>query len=232
MAVKQFAVIGLGRFGWRVAVTLAEAGAEVLAIDRDPTLVQEIAPFVSHAAAVDTTDERAMRALHIETMDAAVVAIGENVEASILTVSLLAEIKTPLIIARAFTGVQARILEKVGASRVVYPEDEVAVNVANGLMSEHILDYIALPGRQSVVRMEVPDKFVGRTLQELHLRARFGVTVVSILRARPTGAPDETMTPDGLVVHVPGPDHLLHKDDVMILFGSAESIRKLEDSIK
>lgn len=220
--MKQIAVIGLGRFGFRLATTLAANGAEVLAIDEDPNLVQEISSQVASAVCLDSTDEQTLRALKIDQMDAAVVGIGENVEASILTVSLLAELKVPQIVARAVTPQQARILEKVGATRVVYPEDEMAVSLALTLVSEHVLDYFTLAPHLHGIRMTAPEWFWGKTLAELNLRARFGVSVVAINR------PTEIEQAQPIEINLPGADQEIRKGDVLVVIGAPDDLRRCE----
>ncbi len=220
--MKQIAVIGLGRFGRRLASTLSANGAEVLAIDEDPAVVQEVSGEVASAVCLDSTDEEALRAVKVDQVDIAVVAIGEDIEASILTVSLLAELNVPQIIARAVTPHQARILEKVGATRVVYPEDEVAVTLARTLVSEHVLDYFTLSPHLHAVRMEAPEKFWGKTLAELHLRARYGVSIVAI--HRPT-APEEAQA---IEINMPGGDQEIRKGDILVVLGAPQDIQRCE----
>jgi trk system potassium uptake protein TrkA len=227
--MKQFAVIGLGRFGTRVAKSLMENGAEVLAIDVDTEQVQAIAQEVTSAVALDSTDEHALRAVGVTQMDGAVVGIGEHVEACILTVSVLSEMGVPLIVARAVTALQARILAKVGATSVVYPEDDAAVSLAHQLVSDHVLDYFAIADDLGIVRLRAPKALAGRTLAQLQLRARYGVSVVAIDRDDSPGS--ETQAVGHVVANMPGPDDVIEKGDLLVVCGTPSALRKLEDAI-
>src|SRR5665647_494893 len=180
---KLFAVIGLGRFGTSVALTLQMLGNEVLAIDSDEDRVQKISDQVTHVVQADTTDENALHALGLRNFDAVVVAIGANVQANVATTLLLKELGIPYIIAKASNALHGKMLEKIGADRVVYPERDMGQRVAHSLISSNVLDYIELSPSLSLVEVTAPGIFVGHTLQQTNMRALYGVNVVAIKRA-------------------------------------------------
>ena len=144
MAKRTFGVIGLGRFGYAMATTLAQLGHDVIGVDSDEDKVRALADVISLAMLLDAIDEKALRAAGMKDVDVAVVSIGENIESSLLVVTLLQEIGVKKIVAKAVTALHGRILEKLGVSRVVFPEREMAVRVAHGLVMPNVLDYIEL----------------------------------------------------------------------------------------
>ncbi len=214
-AKKLFAVIGLGRFGTSVAMTLQTLGHEVLAIDSDEDRVQKLSDQVTHVVQADTTDENALHALGLRNFDAVVVAIGADVQANVATTLLLKELGIPYIIAKARNALHGKMLEKIGADRVVYPERDMGQRVAHSLISSNVLDYIELSPDLSLVEVTVPGAFIGRTLQQANMRALYGVNVVAIKRF------------DKLIVP-PQPDELIQESDIMIVIGSTEGLQQLE----
>ena len=214
-AKKLFAVIGLGRFGTSVAMTLQTLGHEVLAIDSDEDRVQKLSDQVTHVVQADTTDENALHALGLRNFDAVVVAIGADVQANVATTLLLKELGIPYIIAKARNALHGKMLEKIGADRVVYPERDMGQRVAHSLISSNVLDYIELSPDLSLVEVTVPGAFIGRTQQQANMRALYGVNVVAIKRF------------DKLIVP-PQPDELIQESDIMIVIGSTEGLQQLE----
>ena len=212
---KLFAVIGLGRFGTSVAMTLQSLGHEVLAIDSDEETVQKLSDQVTHVVQADTTDENSLHALGLRNFDAVVVAIGADVQANVATTLLLKELGIPYIIAKARNALHGKMLEKIGADRVVYPERDMGQRVAHSLISSNVLDYIELSPDLSLVEVTVPGAFIGRTLQQANMRALYGVNVVAIKRF------------DKLIVP-PQPDELIQESDIMIVIGSTEGLQQLE----
>lgn len=212
---KQFAVIGLGRFGTSVAMTLQQLGYEVLAIDSSEERVQKLSDQVTHVVQADTTDENSLKALGLRNFDVVVVAIGEDVQANVTTTLLLKETGVPFIIAKARNELHGKILVKIGADRVVYPERDMGQRVAHSLISSNVLDYIELSPKLSLVEVTAPGMIVGRTLQQANLRAIYGVNVVAIKRC------EELLVP-------PQPKEIIQKCDVLIVIGSTEGLQKLE----
>jgi len=174
-------VVGLGRFGGAVAETLAQQGREVLAVERDPLLVQEWSGRLTHVVEADATSEEVLRQLGIDEFQQAVVAIGTGVEASVLTVGALADLGVPDIWAKALTPAHGRILTRVGATHVVFPESDAGVRVGHQV-ADGVLEYLEFDDGFALVKVAPPAEAVGRTLGEAALRSRYGVTVVAIKR--------------------------------------------------
>jgi trk system potassium uptake protein len=225
MARRTFAVIGLGRFGSAMATTLAGLGHDVIGIDGDADKVRELADQLSLAQELDATDEKALRAAGIQDVDVAVVSIGENLEASLLVVTLLRELGIKEIVAKAVTPLHGRILEKLGVTRVVFPEREMAVRIAHSLVVPNVIDYIELSREFSIVDIPAPSEFVGKTLRDIGLRSRFGLTTIAIKHASPAG--------DGETTNIaPGPDDVVREGDVLSLLGSNDRLTQLDRMMK
>src|SRR5512134_1030116 len=192
MAARQVIVIGLGRFGGGLAETLVGMGHEVLGVDADPKTVQDFAGVLTHVVEADSTSEAAMRQLGAGEFETAVVSIGTEIEASILTTSVLADLGVPRIVAKAVTGAHGRILERVGAHRVVFPERDMGVRVGHSLAGS-ILDYFELDPGFAIVETTAPRDLLGTTLAAAEVRKRYGITVVCI---KPEGGSFTYATPD------------------------------------
>jgi trk system potassium uptake protein TrkA len=225
MARRQFAVIGLGRFGAAMATTLAELGQDVIGVDADEERVRKLADTVTQAVELDATDERALRSIAIQDVDVAVVSIGEDIESSLLVVMQLRELGVKSIVAKAVTSLHGRILEKLGVSRVIFPEREMAERIAHGLVIPNVIDYIELSRDFSIVEVPAPDVFVGRTLKQLELRPKYGLTLIAIKRKpTPTGAEITNISPTA--------DEMIRGGDVLSLLGSNERLAALEGLLK
>ena len=225
MAKRTFAVIGLGRFGAAMATTLSNLGHEVIGIDGSDDRVNALADQVSQTVKLDATDERALRAAGIQDVDVAVVSIGENIESSLLVVTLVKELGIENIVAKAVTSLHGRILEKLGVTRVVFPEREMAMRIAHSLVIPNVLDYIELSGDFSIVELPAPPEFYGQTLRDIGLRARFGLTTIAIKRKSKTGVEDSTVVSRG-------PDDVVQPGDVLALLGSNERLGQIEKMFK
>ncbi|MBS5913114.1 MAG: TrkA family potassium uptake protein [Paenibacillus macerans] len=212
---KQFAVIGMGRFGLSVATALSNMGLDVLAIDADEHRTQLVANLVTHAVSADSTDEEALRALGIRNFDVVVVAIGEDIQASILTTLILKDLGSPLIVVKAQNELHGKVLQKIGADKVIYPERDMGLRVAHHLTSSNVLDYIELSDEYSIVEMRVSAEMVGKNLIELDIRARFGCNVMAIKR--------------GARMNIsPSAAERLTADDVLVIVGEKNDLTKLE----
>ncbi|RRJ61935.1 TrkA family potassium uptake protein [Paenibacillus oralis] len=212
---KQFAVIGMGRFGLSVATALSNMGLDVLAIDADEHRTQLVANLVTHAVSADSTDEEALRALGIRNFDVVVVAIGEDIQASILTTLILKDLGSPLIVVKAQNELHGKVLQKIGADKVIYPERDMGLRVAHHLTSPNVLDYIELSDEYSIVEMRVSSEMVGKNLIELDIRAQFGCNVMAIKR--------------GARMNIsPSAAERLTADDVLVIVGEKNDLTKLE----
>lgn len=212
---RQFAVIGLGRFGTSVVQTLFNLGYDVLAIDKNGERVQKFSEEATHVVQADTTDENALKALGIRNFDVVVVAIGEDTEASVLTAMLLQDIGVRYVVAKAHNALHGRMLQKVGVQRVVYPERDMGQRVARNLVSTNVLDYIELSPNFSLVEVTLPKLFIGKTLTEVDLRAKYGVNVLAIKRG------DE-------IILTSLANQKMQDGDVLIIVGGNNSVQRLE----
>lgn len=222
MKRKQFGVIGLGRFGSAIATTLAELGHDVIGVDGDEERVHQLADVIEHAIQLDATDERALRAAGIQEVDTAVVSIGENIESSLLVVMLLRELGIGNIVAKAVTPLHGRILQKLGVSRVIFPEREIAIRLAHSLVIPNVIDYIELSRDFSIIEIPAPEAFIGRTLKQLELRPRYGLTLIAVKRRAGPADP-------AVVTNIAPPaDETILAGDVLALLGSNERLAQLD----
>lgn len=219
MTKRTFAVIGLGHFGSAMALSLTELGQEVIGIDVSDERVAEMADSISQAIALDAVDERALKSAGVQDADVAVVSIGEDVESSVLTVMQLRELGLREIIAKAVTPLHGKILEKIGATRVVYPERDMAIRVAHSLLVPNVLDYIELSRDFSIVEIPAPKAFVGKTLREIELRPRFGLTLIAIKRVTKEGESTKVS---------PSADESIRQGDILSLLGDNERLAQID----
>lgn len=217
MAKKQFAIIGLGRFGSSIAKFLSEMGYEVLAIDEDAERVQDVANIVTHAVSADSTDEEAMKALGVRNFDVVVVAIGQDIQASILTTLILKDLGVPQIIVKAQTELHGKVLHKIGADKVVYPERDMGLRVAHHLISPNILEHIELSHDYSIVELKLPSAMFEKSLKQLDIRAKYGCNVLAVKRE------------DQMNISFP-PDEPLREGDVLVIVGLNEQLTRLEQA--
>ncbi|MFP4599189.1 MAG: potassium channel family protein [Persicimonas sp.] len=210
----EFAVIGLGQFGQAICRSLAAQEQSVLAIDRDMEVVEEAQDYVDAAVQADTTDEEAIFGLRIERMSCVIVAIGaHSMEASIMTTALLAEMDVPRIVARATNDLHSRILHQVGANEVINPEKQMGTRLARRLAQPSIVDQLDI-GNAELAEVEVPERFIGKSLVELDLRNQFRVSVLAIRR--------------GDVVDAnPRPQDELESGDILVVIGLPDAINRL-----
>lgn len=221
MKRKHFGVIGLGRFGSAMAMTLTELGHDVIGVDGDESRVQQLADVITHALQIDATDEKALRAAGIQDVDVAVVSIGENIESSLLVVMQLRDLGIGTIVAKAVTPLHGRILEKLGVSRVIFPEREMAIRIAHSLVLPNVIDYIELSRDFSIVEVPAPAAFVGRTLKQLELRPRLGLTLIAIKR--------QSDDSSAVVTNIaPSADETILPGDILALLGGNEKLNQLD----
>jgi trk system potassium uptake protein TrkA len=221
MKRQSFAVIGLGRFGSAVSRTLVEMGQDVIGIDASDANVQAMAEVLPSVVQLDATDGRALRAAGIKDVDVAVISIGENIEASLLVVMLVKEMGIPRIIAKAVTSLHGRILEKIGVDRVVFPEREMGTRLAHSLVVPNVIDYIEVSRDFSIIDLPAPAEFVGRSLKELQIRPKYGLTLIAIKRPGDAGEPETTNV-------APAADDVIQAGDVLSLLGANDRLGQLD----
>ncbi|WP_211655451.1 potassium channel family protein [Planococcus alpniumensis] len=213
---KQFIVIGLGRFGSSICKELFKLGHDVMAIDSSPERVDLMRNFSSHAAVANATDEASLRELGVRNFEHAVVAIGENMQTSVLCTLMLKEIGVPLVWVKAKDLQHQMILEKVGADRVIQPEKEMGIRIAHHMDSEKVVDYIDLSEDYSIVELVASEKLMDQSLLELDIRARYQCTILAIKRG------DEVNV-------APMPDDLIKLNDILVVMGHREDLKRFEE---
>jgi trk system potassium uptake protein TrkA len=221
----KFAVIGLGQFGRAIAKSLAKRGAEVLAIDTDPEIVNNISDNVAFAVTMDGSDKKALLSNDITDFDAVVVSIGSDFQQLLMCIVVLMELKVPRIIARA-TGKNSRmILEKMGVKEILSPEDEVGVIVAERLTNPSLVSYLQLPDEYRVAEIKTPPNLVGRTLEEINSRDKYNLSLITI-----KGEDEELENKERRLGHhikgVPSSSTVLRDSDFLIVFGKDKDIQK------
>jgi trk system potassium uptake protein TrkA len=219
MSKKQFIVIGLGRFGTSVAETLYALGNDVLAVDIDEEAVQNIAEKVTHAVQVDANDETSLRALGIGNFDVAIISIGSDIQANILSTLLVKEMNVKHIITKANNALHAKVLYKIGANRVIFPERDMGIRVAHNLCSSNILDYIELSPDFSIAEIVTPKEWEGHSLKDLDLRVRYSINVVAIKR-------------DDNIEVSPSADEIIQEGDIIVAIGGTAELNNIESLVR
>lgn len=216
MKKKQFAVIGMGRFGASVARTLYGMNHDVLAIDSDESRTEEVVDQVTHAVTADATDEDAMRALGLRNFDVVVVAIGQDIQASILATLIMKEMGVGMIVAKAQNELHGKVLTRIGADKVIFPERDMGARVAHNLTSPNILDHIELSKDYSIVDLKAGSGLIGKNLRQLDIRNKFGCNVMGI-RGK-----------DGHMNIAPHAEDLIKEGDVLVVVGRNDNLHRFE----
>ncbi|EMT46121.1 MULTISPECIES: TrkA family potassium uptake protein [Anoxybacillus] len=218
MKKKEFAVIGLGRFGGSVCRTLSEQGMEVLAIDVNEDKVNEYASIASQAVVADSTDENVLKSLGIRNFDHVIVAIGDNIQASILTTLILKELGVEKITVKATNDYHEKVLKKIGADHIVHPERDMGERIANNMISNNVLDYLELSDRHSIVEIVANEKLHGHSLLELDIRAKYGINIVAIKRHND-------------IIVSPLASETIYAGDILIVIGADQDIDRFESEV-
>jgi trk system potassium uptake protein len=210
---RQFVIIGLGRLGSAMLDTLLSLDHEVLGIDRDEDLVQDLSGDYprAHLVRADATDESVLRDLNVGQFDGGAVVIGENMEAGILATANLKELGVPFVVARAMSKLHGRVLEKIGADRIIEPERDMGAQVARTMASPAVMDYVDLGGDEALIEAEVPKEWVGKSLADLALSRESGLTVLAV-------------KPRGKAGTIPSGDTVLNEGDVIVVGGTKETL--------
>jgi len=217
--MKQFVIIGLGRFGSSLGKELVKLGYEVLGIDKNEETVDDMSRELTHVVAADATDEETLRALGVRNFDCGIVAIGDDIQSSILATIQLMDIGVKSVVAKALSELHGRVLEKLGVDRVIYPERDMGIRVAHQLVSPNLLDYIELSKDYTIAELAVPNCLNGKSLQDINTRARYGCSIVAINR------------PKGGVIIAPAANEVLAEKDVMVVIGTNKQIEQFEEAI-
>ncbi len=224
--MKRFAVIGLGRFGNKLAIALAMSGAEVIAIDRERTVIEAIRDQVSHAVRLDSTDEDALRAQGVDKVDVAIVGMGQSgrvFESAILTVVNLKNLGVKHICARAENLIAGQVFSAVGATEVIYPEIESAQRWAYKLIAPHVGEKIDFAPGYSMASVKAPQSFDNKTVMDLGLRQKYNVNLIAIKRSES----GEGKKGEKDIINVPLPNTVIYADDILMVAGSDQDLAKL-----
>ncbi len=215
---KQFAVIGLGRFGGAICKKLSEEGAEVLAVDNDEDRVNEFSNIATHAVIADSTDEAVLKSLGLRNFDHVIVAIGDNIQASILTTLILKEMGVPKVTAKAQNDYHEKVLRKIGADQVIHPERDMGARIANNMTSTSVLDYLELSDKHSIVEVVAGHRMHGKNLIDLDVRAKYGVNIVAIKQG-------------GHINVSPRADQAVQEGDILIVIGADVDIDRFKNHL-
>lgn len=212
---KQIAVIGLGRFGTSIAKTLHAAGADIIAIDQDRDSVEDIQEYSTLSYIADSTEEKALKKIGVQDVDVAIVAIGSDIQSSILTAMSLIELGVPIVIAKALDAKHGKALHKLGVTKVVYPERDMGIRVANSILPSNIIDMFELSEDYSIVEMHVPKSMIGNSLIELNIRAKYNINVLAYKRNQ-------------IVYGNPNPSVTFEEGDILVVMGDNQSLNEFE----
>ncbi len=212
---NTYGIIGLGRFGYALAMELAHAGADLLVLDRDEEKIRELREYTENAYVVKGLDKKTLSETGVQNCDIAVICIGEHLDTSILTTLNLVSLGVPHVIAKAQSAEHGEILEKLGAE-VVYPERDIAIRLAHRLEASSVLDYIQLSEKLNISKLLVPDMMIGKSVMEVNLRGKFGANIIAIENGNNI---QETVTPD----------YIFKKDDILFVSGSRDGLNRLSE---
>lgn len=221
------AVIGLGTFGAKAAVRLYEKGADVVAIDSDPDLVDRIKDRVSHAITLDVTDERALRSVNISEVDVALVAIGDNIQMSIMAVAMLRKLGAGRVIARATSPLHEHVLEEIGASEIIKVEEEMGEIIASKIVAPHVLQRYNFAAGYSIVELRLGKKYEGRTLAESKIRQEYSLNIVALQKRVPYITEDGKSAFKVEINDSPLPMDVIEPDDIVVLVGNETNFNRL-----
>lgn len=213
--MKSYVVVGLGRFGTEVAIRLCELGCEVLAMDHNSELVQQISNDVTQAVVGDARDKEVLKALGVSDFDCAVVAIGTNLGDSVLATMNLKELGVPYVVCKAHDETHRQVLMKLGANKVVIPEQEQANRLARNMSSPNVLDYIELSDEYGIIEVPAPAPWVGKSLKSLNVRAKLGVNIIAIKQGKRINVS-------------PGADYEILPGDVMVVLGGTDELNAVQ----
>ena len=213
--MKSFLVLGLGRFGISVAKTLGKLGNEVLAIDKNADKVNDLAEDVTHAIVGDISDESVLKSIGVTNFDAVIVAASENMEVSLMTTMILKELGAKKIIVKSSGELQAKILTKIGADKVVMPEDDTGIKMAQSLTQNGLIDFIELSPEYSIAELAVPSSWCGKSIAQLNVRVRYGVNIIAVKKGDSINADLSA-------------DYVFASEDVVVAIGSNKKLDKIK----
>jgi trk system potassium uptake protein TrkA len=214
--MKQIIVIGCGRFGMSVAKTLTKLGHDVMVVDQNPMIIKEMSDYVTHAVQMDALDEASFKTIGLRNFDVAVVAIGSNIEASIMATLIAKEAGIPMVISKALTEIHGKLLKKIGADKVVFPEMDMGFRVAYNLVMPNIMDVIEFSPDYSIIETVALESWENKSLKELKLSHIFGLTVIAIKG-------------ESEISIVPQADYIIKKNDIIVILGHNDNLKKIKE---
>ena len=212
--MKSFIIVGAGNFGGSIARELSEQGYDVMVVDLNEDRVNTMSKYVTHAVIADASDEDALKTLGVRNFDFGIVSIGNNFGNSVLVTMILKNLGVKYVVSKAISSTHAKVLEKIGADRIVFPERDMGIRVANSLMNSNLLEYIELSPNYSIMEIAVPEAWIGKSITKLNVRAKYGLNIVAI-----KNGDDINVTP--------GPDYIFSEQDIPIVIGMNEDIKKI-----
>jgi trk system potassium uptake protein TrkA len=213
--MRSYVVIGLGLFGSEAAISLTALGCDVLAVDVHPDVVQQVAQNVTHAVVADAQDKEVLKALGVKDFECAIVGIGDDLTASVLATMNLKELGISYIVCKAHDETHRRVLEKLGADRVVIPEKENANRLARSLATPNVLDYIELSDEYGIAEVPAPESWNGKSIKDLNVRSKLGVNILAIRR-------------DGKIQVSPGADFVVNSGDIIVVLGDSRALKAVQ----
>ncbi len=212
---NTYGIVGLGRFGYALAMELAAAGADLIVLDRDEEKIRELREYTENAFIVRGLDKKTLSETGIQNCDVAIVCIGEKLDTSILTTLNLVSLGVPTVISKAASTEHGEILEKLGA-QVVYPERDMALRLGNRLEASRMLDYIQLSEKLNISKLHVPEGMLGKTVVQVNLRKEFGVNIIALEN-------------DGNLMEIVAPDYVFRKGDILFVSGTKQGLNQLSE---
>jgi trk system potassium uptake protein TrkA len=223
---KRFIVIGAGRFGSSVAITLSKSGADVIVIDKNKDRVLQISDYVTQAVQLDAMDEKALKSVGVEKADVAIVSIGVQMEASILVTMTLKEMGIPSVVSKALTESHGKVLARVGADKIVFPERDMGAKLAKSLVSPTILDHIEVSPGYNIIELNVPEFLQGDSIMKSKVRTKYGVEIIAVKKNTPQLNGKGESVLDEEVLIAPAPETVLEEGDTIIVIGKEDAIER------
>lgn len=215
--MQSFLIIGLGRFGAALAKELCRLGHEVIAVDKNEEAVSKIADYVTHSIVADVRDEEVLRSIGARNLDHAIVAFSDNIQDNILITLMLKEIGVKDVISKGGNALHVKVLKKIGADRIVFPETDMGIRLAQTISSGNIIDFIEISDNYSIIETNSPRKWIGNSIKKLDIRAKYGINILAI------------KSQDGRTISItPSPDYVIKAGDVLVVVGSNDDLQNIE----
>ncbi len=226
---RQFVVIGAGKFGASVAITLSKLGYDVTVLDKNKEKIQSLSNSVAQAIQLDATDENALKSVGIEGVDVAIISIGKQMESSILLTMMLKEMGIPKVVTKAISEAHGKVLSRIGADRIVFPEHEMGIKLANTLISPTLFDYVEIAPGYDIIEVDAPKFLRGKTLAEARVRSKYQIEIIAIKQSVPRLDERGDTTLEEEINIVPPAETVIHKDDRLVIIGAKDKVAKFRE---